>query len=148
MKQRNIVTSILVLVTLIISGTGNMAKAQNTFIAHRGASYLAPENTLASAKLAWELGVDAVEVDVYLSADNRVMVIHDKTTKRTSGDGTNYKVAKTNSDVLRTIDVGSYKSEKYSGEKIPFIEEIIETVPDKKTLVIEIKYGAEVLPVL
>ena len=57
--------------------------AQNTFIAHRGASYLAPENTVASAKLAWELGADAVEVDVYLSKDNRVMVIHDKDTKRT-----------------------------------------------------------------
>lgn len=138
----------MVLVTLLITGTVNMANAQNTFIAHRGASYLASENTLASAKLAWELGADAVEVDVYLSADNRVVVIHDKTTKRTSSGQANFKVAKTNSHVLRGVDVGSYKSEKYAGEKIPYIEEVIETVPEGKMLVIEIKCGAEVLPAL
>lgn len=125
-----------------------MVNAQNTFIAHRGASYMAPENTLASAKLAWELGVDAVEVDVYLSADNRVVVIHDKTTKRTSGGQANYKVAKTNSDVLCGVDVGAYKSDKYAGEKIPYIEQIIKTVPEGKTLVVEIKCGAEILPAL
>ena len=56
--------------------------AQPFYIAHRGASYLAPENTVASAMLAWELGADAVEIDIYLSSDNKVMVIHDKDTKR------------------------------------------------------------------
>lgn len=125
-----------------------MSSAQNTFIAHRGASYLAPENTLASVNLAWELGADAVEVDVYLSADNRVVVIHDKTTKRTSSGKANYKVAKTSSDVLCGVDVGAYKSNKYAGEKIPYIDEVIETVPEGKTLVVEIKCGAEVLPAL
>ena len=53
-------------------------------IAHRGASYVAPENTMTSVTRAWELGTDAVEVDVYLSKDNRIMVIHDKDTKRTA----------------------------------------------------------------
>ncbi|NCB09561.1 MAG: glycerophosphodiester phosphodiesterase, partial [Bacteroidia bacterium] len=57
--------------------------SQNTIIAHRGASFDAPENTVASAKLGWEQGADAVEIDIYLSKDNRVMVIHDKDTKRT-----------------------------------------------------------------
>ena len=51
-------------------------------IAHRGASHLSPENTMASVMLGWEKGAD-VEVDVYLSADNRIVVIHDSTTKRT-----------------------------------------------------------------
>ncbi len=119
--------------------------AQNMFIAHRGASYLAPENTVASAKLAWELGADAVEVDVYLAADNRVMVIHDKNTKRTCSGKKTLEIKKTPSVVLRDLDAGSWKDAEFKGEKIPFIEEIIETIPEGKTLVIEIKCGPEVL---
>ncbi|MBT3382140.1 MAG: glycerophosphodiester phosphodiesterase [Prolixibacteraceae bacterium] len=122
--------------------------AQNTFIAHRGASYLAPENTVASAKLAWELGADAVEVDVYLSKDNRVMVIHDKDTKRTCSGKKNLTIKDSPSILLRDLDAGVWKDEKYKGEKIPFLSEIIETVPENKTLVVEIKCGSEVLPAL
>ena len=116
------------------------------FIAHRGASYLAPENSLASSKLAWELGADAVECDIYLSKDNRIMVNHDGTTKRTSG--TEYTIKDTHSDTLRKLDIGSLKDIKYKGEKIPFLEEIIQAVPAGKELVVEIKCGSEVLPEL
>ena len=77
-------------------------------IAHRGASYLAPENTLASVKLGWQKDAD-VEVDVYLSKDNRIVVIHDSTTKRTSG-GTDLKVSESDSQELRKLDVGSFKA--------------------------------------
>jgi glycerophosphoryl diester phosphodiesterase len=115
-------------------------------IGHRGASYLAPENTVASAKLAWELGADAVECDIYLSKDNKIIVSHDGTTRRTSGK--DYSIKDTDSDTLRKLDVGSFKDAKYSGEKIPFLEEIISTVPSGKELVIEIKCGSEVLPEL
>jgi glycerophosphoryl diester phosphodiesterase len=120
--------------------------AQQTFIAHRGASFLAPENTVAAANLAWELGADAVEVDVFLSLDNRVMVIHDKDTKRTSSGKKNLVIKDSPSLVLRDLDVGSWKDAKFKGEKIPFISEIIETVPAGKTLVIEIKSGSEIIP--
>jgi glycerophosphoryl diester phosphodiesterase len=122
--------------------------SQNTYIAHRGASYIAPENTLASAKLAWELGADAVEIDVHLSADNQVMVIHDNDTKRVSQRKSNLKISETPSDLLRTIDVGSFKSDEYAGEKIPFIEEVLKTVPPGGKLVVEIKCGTEVFPAL
>ncbi len=122
--------------------------AQYTIIAHRGASYLAPENTVASAKLAWELGADAVECDVYLTKDNRVMVIHDKDTRRTCSEKKNLIIEKTPSILLRDLDAGSWKDEKYKGEKIPFISELIETVPEGKKLVVEIKCGEEVLPAL
>ncbi|QIA09680.1 glycerophosphodiester phosphodiesterase [Draconibacterium halophilum] len=134
---------------LIFLLTGINTIAQNTFIAHRGASYLAPENTVASAKLAWELGADAVEVDVHLSKDNRVMVIHDKDTKRTCGGKTNLTIAKTPSTLLRDLDAGSWKGEEFKGEKLPFLSEIIETVPEGKTLVVEIKAGGdEIIPAL
>jgi glycerophosphoryl diester phosphodiesterase len=122
--------------------------AQNTFIAHRGASYLAPENTLASAKLAWEIGADAVECDIHLSKDNRIMVIHDSNTKRTCSGKKNLTIADSPSTLLRDLDAGSWKDEKYKGEKIPFLAEMIETVPEGKTLVVEIKCGSEVIPPL
>ncbi len=121
-----------------------MPKAE--IIAHRGASYLAPENTVASSKLAWELGADAVECDIYLSLDNKIIVCHDGNTKRTTGES--YLIKETNSDKLRTLDAGSFKNEKYTGEKIPFLEEIILAVPEGKELVVEIKCGSEVLPPL
>lgn len=120
--------------------------AQNTFIAHRGASFLAPENTVAAANLAWELGTDAVEVDVYLTKDNRIMVIHDKDTKRTCSGKKNLIIENTPSLLLRELDAGIWKDEKYKGEKIPFLSEIIETVPEGKKLVVEIKCGSEIIP--
>ena len=135
---------ILVISTLFI--LCNMMHAQITIIAHRGASYLAPENTLASAKLAWELNADAVEVDIYLSKDNRIMVIHDSHTRRVSSE--DYKIKETHSDVLRTVDVGSYKGEKYKGEKIPFLEEEIKIMPPGKELVVELKSRSETIPYL
>lgn len=116
------------------------------FIAHRGASYLAPENTIASAKLGWKLGAEFVEVDIRLSKDNKIMVIHDSNTKRTTGQ--DYKVSQTNSDVLRKLDAGSFKNEKYKGEKIPFLEEIIDHLPPGQKLVIELKSRKETIPFL
>lgn len=126
-----------------ISGTLN---PKPTIIAHRGASWNAPENTIASAFLAWEMGADAVELDICLSKDNRLMVIHDSNTQRTSGK--DYYVKETHSSVLRTLDAGSFKDEKYKGEKIPFFEEFIATIPPGKELVVEIKCGSEVIPFL
>jgi len=137
----------LLITTLFVFIIFNMT-AQNTFIAHRGASYLAPENTVASANLAWELGADAVEVDIHLSKDNRLMVIHDKDIKRTCKAKKNFAIADSPSTLLRDMDAGSWKDEKYKGEKIPYLSEIIETVPEGKTLVVEIKCGSEVIPPL
>jgi glycerophosphoryl diester phosphodiesterase len=137
----------LLIATLFVFFALNML-AQNIFIAHRGASYVAPENTVAAAKLAWELGADAVECDIHLSKDNRIMVIHDSDTKRTCSGKKNLSIAGSPSTLLRDLDAGILKDEKYKGEKIPFLSEIIETIPEGKTLVIEIKCGNEVIPPL
>ncbi len=115
-------------------------------IAHRGASHLAPENTLASVKLAWELGADVVEVDVHLTKDRRIMAIHDPTTLRTSG--TDLAVAETPSSRLRELDVGGHKHPAFAGERIPFLEEVLATIPDDRRLFIEVKSGPEILPAL
>lgn len=115
-------------------------------IAHRGASFDAPENTLAAVNLAWKQGVDAVEVDVHLSVDNKIMVMHDKDAKHTSG--ADLKIIKTSSAELRKLDVGFFKLAKYAGEKIPFLEEVLASIPKGKKLFIEIKSDKSMLPAL
>ncbi len=114
-------------------------------IAHRGASYLAPENTMSSVMLGWEKGAD-VEVDVHLSKDNRIIVIHDASTKRTGK--TDLNVKDTPSRELRKLDVGSFKSEDFAGEQIPFLADVIRTIPPGRKLYVEIKCGKEILPIL
>jgi len=115
-------------------------------IGHRGSAFTAPENTLISVLQGWESGADAVEVDVHLSADNRIVVIHDEMTRRTTGK--NLEIRKTVSAELRRLDAGSFKGDEFKGEKIPFLEEIIETIPHGKKLLIEIKCGNEILSYL
>ena len=116
-------------------------------IAHRGSSFIAPENTLASFNLAWKQDTDACELDTYLTTDHRVVVIHDATTKRTAG-GKDLKVSESSSEELRKLDVGRFKGEQWAGEKIPFLEEVIATIPPGKRLFTEIKCGPEILPYL
>lgn len=120
--------------------------AQNIkIIAHRGDSWYTPENTLASANSGWDKNADGVEVDVYLTADNRVMALHDKTTERT-GDIV-LDIHESTSEELRQVDVGSWKGEEFAGEPIPFFEDIVESVPaGNKQLFIEIKGTGEAIP--
>lgn len=117
-----------------------------TIIAHRGASAIAPENTLAAVNLAWEHGADGVEIDIHLTRDNRIMVMHDDTTKRTAG--VKHIIRDTTSTELRMLDVGRWKSDVYAGETMPFLEEVIGTVPAGKKLFVEIKCGEEIFPFL
>ncbi len=138
----------IVALFIFLMTLGINTMAQNTIIAHRGASYLAPENTIASVKLAWELGADAVEIDIHLSKDNRVMVIHDNDTKRTCSGRKNLTIEDAPSVILRDLDAGIWKGDEFKGEKIPFLSEILETVPEGKALVVEIKSNDEILPAL
>ena len=115
-------------------------------VAHRGASADAPENTLAAFRLAWEHGADGIEGDFHLTADRRIVCIHDSDTKRTTGKS--LVVAKSSLDELQSLDAGSWKAKHFAGEKIPTLEEVIETVPDGRLLVIELKSDSKVVPVL
>ncbi len=115
-------------------------------IAHRGASFDAPENTISSVKLAWEQGANAVEVDVYLSTDGKVFAIHDKTPKRYGGP--DKPVSKMSWDELKKLDVGAWKDEKYRGEKIPLLSELLPLIPKNGRMFIEIKTGPEIIPAL
>ena len=69
---------------LLVCFTGNAACGQ-WIVAHRGALHDAPENTLASVRLAVEQGADGVETDYYLSSDGKLVCIHDPDTERVAG---------------------------------------------------------------
>ena len=113
-------------------------------IAHRGASHDAPENTLAAIRLAWQQQADAVEVDVQLSKDGELVVIHDDYTKRSGGFAR--KVGAQTLDELRRIDVGRWKGKRWAGEKIPTLAAVLATVPDGKRVFVEFKCGPEGIP--
>jgi glycerophosphoryl diester phosphodiesterase len=122
-------------------------RAQLLIIGHRGASFDAPENTLASFKLAFEQNADGIEGDFYLTKDGRIVCIHDKRTKRTAG-GVDLDVTSSTLEELRRLDFGAWKNPKYAGERIPTLEEVLAVVPAGKLLCIEIKCGPEILPAL
>jgi len=115
-------------------------------IAHRGESYDAPENTMAAINLAWLQNADAVEIDIRLTKDNEIVVIHDSNTKRTSGISS---VVKSQSlEELKKLDVGSYKKEKFINERIPTLREVLKIIPPEKFIFIEIKCGIEIFDAL
>lgn len=110
-------------------------------VAHRGASFEAPENTLAAFKRAWALGVEAVELDVRMTKDGEVVVIHDPTTARTAG--VDRAVADQTLAELQALDAGGWKHVKYRGARIPTLAEALATIPPGRTMFVEIKTGRE-----
>lgn len=116
------------------------------YVAHRGASYLAPENTLASIKLAWKLGADGAECDVMLTTDQKVVLFHDKNSKKLTGE--NFTIKDATWEQLKTLVVIPRKSNRpeYTNETIPLLEDVLATIPKDRMLVIEIKTGPEILP--
>ena len=115
-------------------------------IGHRGASAEAPENTLAAIQLAWQQGADAAEIDVMLTADGQLVAIHDETTLRTGG--VDWIVSDRSLAELQNLDVGSWKSPQFAGEKIPTLAEVLDIVPLGKRLFIEVKCGVDAIPEL
>ncbi len=86
-------------------------------IAHRGASHDAPENTLAAMRLAWDQKADAVELDLWLSKDGRIVVLHDRDTKRVGGSA--IPVAEQTWAEIGRVDVGAWKDPRFKDERIP-----------------------------
>ncbi|MEO7415408.1 MAG: glycerophosphodiester phosphodiesterase family protein [Opitutaceae bacterium] len=115
-------------------------------IAHRGASYLAPENTVAAAQLAWTEGADALEFDIQMTADGQLAVLHDADTGRVAQTALAANAA--TMAELQRLDVGRWKDVRYAGERIPTINEMLAGVPRGKRVFIEIKGGPDVIPVL
>jgi glycerophosphoryl diester phosphodiesterase len=135
--------AILSLVPMCLGGSLSAVE----LIAHRGASYDAPENSLSAMKLAWKQNTDGIETDVHLSRDGKIVVMHDYDTKRTGDVGR--KIVEHDWKALKGIDIGKWKGDQWTGETIPTIDSILETIPKGKCIFTEIKiHETELLPEL
>lgn len=107
-------------------------------IAHRGASAIAPENTMAAINAAVEAKADWVEIDVQETADGVVVVMHDSDFMKLSSN--ELKIWDATMDRLADIDIGSWYDPTYSGERVPTLLDALEAVRDRSKLLIELKY--------
>jgi len=104
---------------------------------HRGAGFLAPENTMASFQIAYEIGVDAIELDVHQTSDGALVVMHDSDVSRTT-DGMGLLEEMTLAEV-QALDAGIRFNEAYAGEGIPRFEVVLDWAKDRIPLLVEIK---------
>lgn len=109
-----------------------------TITGHRGAAGLAPENTLSAIREGMKY-VDRIEIDVHQSLDGEIVVMHDSRVNRTT-NGAGF-IKNMNWDEISKLDAGSWFAEKYIGEKVPKLSEVIDFVCPEKMLLIEIKEG-------
>mgnify|MGYP000894771738 FL=1 len=106
--------------------------------AHRGLSSEAPENTIAAFRLASTKGAPGVELDIHLTADGKLVVIHDGKTGRVS-PGTDLHVEESAYADLARVDVGAWKGDSFRGEKPPLLAELFEELGSKLYFDVEIK---------
>lgn len=115
-------------------------------VAHRGASWDAPENTVEAAMRGWSEGADATEVDVHLTRDGEVVVIHDPTLLRTTGRDA--RVDELTLAEIRKLDAGIWKGAAWRGVRVPTLGEVLATVPAGKRIFVELKKAEGLVPAL
>ncbi len=113
--------------------------------AHRGASAVCPENTMAAFRKSLELGATGIETDVQMSSDGGLVLIHDEGLNRTAG-AEGYVKDKTLSQLLE-LDAGSWFGPEFKDERIPTLEELLDLLQERDTLLnIELKNGIFMYP--
>jgi glycerophosphoryl diester phosphodiesterase len=106
-------------------------------VAHRGNSGHAPENTMTAIRQGVEAGADMVEIDVQITADDRLIVFHDSVLGRTTnGSG---KVISHTFEEIATLDAGSWMDTSYAGERVPLLVDVLGYLRGKAYLNIELK---------
>jgi glycerophosphoryl diester phosphodiesterase len=118
-------------------------------VAHRGASAEAPENTLAAVRRAIARDADLVEIDVQRSKDGALVVLHDTTLARTTDvrqvfpRRAPWLVGDFTTDEIARLDAGSKHSERYAGERVPTLEQVVHVLRHSRTgLLVELKATA------
>ena len=106
-------------------------------IAHRGSSGTAPENTIVAFKRAVESGTDWIELDVRRTADDDLAVFHDRTLDRTTGG--KGALSRCTAGDLQMLDAGGWLSSRYTGERIPMLSRVLDRLPSKIGINIEVK---------
>ena len=113
------------------------SSARTRVIAHRGFSGAAPENTIAAVRAAIEIQADMAEIDVTLTADGHIVVIHDETLDRTTNGGG--LVSDFGLTALQQLDAGSWFAPRFAGERIPTLDIVLDEVEGRILLNVEIK---------
>ncbi len=108
--------------------------------AHRGASRVAPENTLPAITAAIDLGADRVEIDAMLSADGALVLFHDVDLRRIARDPR--RIADMTLEELREVDAGAWFAPEFAGERMPTLSEALDAVGGRAGLNIELKAAA------
>lgn len=118
---------------------GDAASGENTMwvIAHRAGAAAAPENTLSALKKAIAAEADMAEIDVRMTRDGRLVVLHDGNLERTAGVDRN--VWEMDYAEVRSLDVGAWYSSAFAGERVPSLEEMLAASQDRIPLMIELK---------
>ena len=110
-------------------------------IAHRGASGIAPENTLAAIERAIEMQVDFIEIDIHQSKDGEIVLMHDATLDRTTdgmGAISDYTWAE-----LKKLDAGSWMDSQFTNERIPTLREALDLINGQSRVLLEVKKGED-----
>ena len=105
---------------------------------------MAPENTMAAFELAVELGADALELDLHLTRDNELVVIHDDTLDRTT-DGSGPVHHRSLGELMR-LDAGRWFGEGFAGQRIPTLAQVLDRFAGKVPLALEVKAGSTFFP--
>lgn len=139
--KKGVLLSILLLYNLSVFTQENKLPLKG-ICAHRGANKTHPENTITAFKEAIRLGAQMIEFDVQLTKDNKLVIMHDASVDRTTnGFG---KVSQLTLHKIRKLDAGSWKSEKFTGEKVPTLQETLKIMPQNIWLNIHLKGGRKV----
>jgi glycerophosphoryl diester phosphodiesterase len=127
----------------------SMNKQAVQVVAHRGMGQgfvqkdAPPENTLPAFMEGWKIS-RACELDVHLTKDGQVIVIHDDTTSRTTN--ASWTVRERFSAELRSLDAGRWKAQKWAGTRLPLLDDVLDVMPDGCEIFIELKDGPQVVP--
>lgn len=114
-----------------------LAQGRALVLGHRGASAEAPENTLAAFGEAMRQGADGVELDVRLCASGEVVVAHDPTLARVGGEP--LEIAQSSLTRLRGVELGRGRHERFQGERVPTLEEVLRALPEGALVDVELK---------
>ena len=129
-------------ITALPESTAHAPVADPILLAHRGLVEHAPENTLPAFAAAIELGL-SIELDVYQTRDEHLVVIHDQTVDRTT-NGTG-EVAKMTLAEIRKLDAGSWYDQRFNGEKVPTLEEVFKLICERQRTPVTIALNMKVI---